>query len=337
VSAPAASICIPTLSARRLPYLREAVASALAQTLTNIEVLISDDGHDAAIEAFARDQIRSDHRVRYRRNERRLGLGGNWNAAAQDARGTYLILIGDDDRLLPHFVETLLAARGPDTAVLFCNHYVIDANGTRRDDLTRATALAYRRRGLPRGRLADAASCVWGNSVPMSASLTRTDDVKRLGIRPDLNTPEIELFARLAAERKEFVFVPDYLTEYRVHPQSETAAGFANGKLIKYMDPIDVPEHVKPLKRAFMSALTVSAVDQALRNGEMDEARRIMEHRYYPTLRRHPTKVVLHHLATALTPTLAKGAMNTADNARGYVRRTLLKLGGRPGTSSELI
>jgi glycosyltransferase involved in cell wall biosynthesis len=316
-----ASICIPTLSARRLPYLREAVASALAQTCREIEVIISDDGNDAAIRAFAEHQAQVDPRVRYRRNPSRLGLGGNWNAVAMDARGEYLTIIGDDDRLLPGFVEALRAAGSSDTAVLFSNHHVIGPHGERLDVVTREFLVAYGRDVLQPGELADAAASVWRNSIPMSSSLVRTADAQRLGIKPDLNTPEIELFARLAAEGKRFVFVPAYLAEYRVHPQSETTAGLAGDRLIKYLDPIAVPDRIEPLKHQFMNNLLSSAVGKSLKEGNVEDARALMQHRYYPSARDRPAHVLAHRLLCMLPAPVAKGAFGALADARRTLRR----------------
>jgi glycosyltransferase involved in cell wall biosynthesis len=324
---PLATICIPTLSARRLPYLREAVASARAQTCRDLEIIISDDGNDPAIREFAEEQVRTEPRIRYRRNPQRLGLGGNWNAVAMDARGEYLAIIGDDDRLLPRFVEVLLSARVEKAAVLFSNHHVIDANGARLDALTREFLVTYGRDALPSGVLTNPAAHVWRNSVPMSASLILTADAQRLGIKPDLNTPEIELFARLAAEEKPFVFVPEYLAEYRVHPQSETSAGLAGSRLIKYLDPIAVPGPVEALKRRFMGDLLSSAVNTALKTGELGQARAMMRHRYYPSLADRPIHVAAHRLLSSLPPSLAKQFFFALSGARRALRRPLRSRG----------
>ncbi len=320
---PLASICIPTLSARRLPYLREAVVSGLAQTCRDVEVIISDDGKDAAIRTFAEEQARADARVRYRRNDRQLGLGGNWNAVAMDARGQYLVIIGDDDRLLPRFVEALLSAGAGDAAVLFSNHYVIGPDGERLDDLTRDFLVGYGRDVLPPGVVTNAAATVWRNAVPMSSSLVRTADAQRLGIKPDLNTPEIELFARLAAEGQRFVFVPEYLAEYRVHPQSETSAGLAGDRLIKYLDPIAVPEPVEPLKRRFMNTVVASAVNKSLMAGDVEEARTLMRHRYYPSARERPGQVLVQRLLGSLPAPLARQAFAALTGARRSLRRAI--------------
>src|SRR4028119_21670 len=123
------TIAIPTYS--RLNYLKEAVASALAQTYPNIEVLIGQDpgkdGLDESIRSWSQTLVSQNSKVRYQWNSHNLGLAGNWNALADSAQGEYLVIIGDDDRLLPNFVERLLTAIELDGRVAFSNHYIINS------------------------------------------------------------------------------------------------------------------------------------------------------------------------------------------------------------------
>jgi glycosyltransferase involved in cell wall biosynthesis len=320
--APLVSICVPTLSAQRLPYLREAMASARSQTHTNVEILIRDDGSQDAIRDFVLEQARTDDRVHYARNETRQGLGGNWNALAQWARGEFIVIIGDDDRLLPSFVSRLLSAFTPETAVAFSNHYVIDADGARVAELTRQFLVTFGRASLPSGMVAEPAACVWQNSVPMSASLLRASHVKRLGIKTDLNTPEIELFARLAAEGHSFVFEPDYLAEYRVHSQSQTSAGLAGERLLKYLDPIPVPAHVEPLKRRLLAGILIDGVNKSLKGGDVIAAREMMRHRYYPSIATRPVRILAQKVFAALPSPVTKWSFGVAVAARQAIRRS---------------
>src|SRR5207237_8911813 len=120
---------VPTFD--RFDYLQAAVASALAQTYEQIEVLIGDDGTSEQIKAWSEQLAERDVRVRYRRNPHNLGLAGNWNALADAARGALLVILGDDDRLLPEFVARLVEIIEPCAQVAFANHYFIDSRGTR--------------------------------------------------------------------------------------------------------------------------------------------------------------------------------------------------------------
>lgn len=280
---PLVTIAVPTLD--RLRYLREAVASALAQSYRDIEVVIGDDGQTIELRRWCEEVARREPRVRYQRNPRRLGLAGNWNALADAARGEYLVIIGDDDRLLPGFVSKMVEAAHPSFNVAFANHYMIDGQGRRLEAESARVTEKYRRHLLPPGEVENAEAVVWQNSVPSSAAMTRTSDVRRLRFKDDLNTPEVELFARMAREGARFVFVPEYLAEYRTHDGSATASGLLSERLVKYMLSIPVAPGVERYKRTFMEPLLVNAVSKCLQQGDREGARRYLSSQYYPRVR----------------------------------------------------
>jgi len=284
-SPPLVTIGIPTV--RRLGYLREAVESALAQTHPQVEVLISQDpgehGLDEAVATWGAAQAATNPRIRYHAHASRQGLGGNMNATAALASGQYLTLIGDDDRLLPEFVATLLAAvesSGADVA--FCSQWFIDASGTRLPATTNALNRHYGRERLQAGLQADPVSCVWRNSVPLSAALIRTKVVARFPFPHDTNAVDIGFFARLAAGGGQFTFVPARLADYRVHPGAETAAGLQYEALIEHLRVIAVPPGSEAIKREFLESAVYAATRARLLRGEMPQARLFLHHEYYP-------------------------------------------------------
>jgi len=94
-SSPLVSVCIPLYNGG--PYIREAIESVLAQTLTDWELVITDDGStDGSAEIIA---SYSDPRIRYLLNPQRLGAEGNWNRCVKEGRGIYRKLLCHDDRL----------------------------------------------------------------------------------------------------------------------------------------------------------------------------------------------------------------------------------------------
>jgi len=294
---PLVTIAIPTYD--RLAYLKEAVDSALAQTYPHIEVVISDDGHQPDIAAFGRSLARTNTRVRYQRNPRTLGLAGNWNAAVALARGEYVIIIGDDDRLLPHFVERLLEIAGG-ADVVFSNQYLIDATGARLEAESVELTRRFGRYHLPAGPVLRPGPVVWSNSVPMSAALVRTAAVRRLGFKEDLNTPEIEMFTRLVAEGAHFAFCPEYLAEYRTHSGSMTVVGHKTERLVPYLEVIPVDDETEPYKRQYIEPLLIDAVGRTLAAGKTMEARRLYDSCYYPPWFRLHLKVLVQRTCLAL-------------------------------------
>lgn len=283
---PLITIAIPTY--QRLNYLQLAVESALAQTYPNIEIVISQDptpdGLDPDIQTWSQDLASHHPQVVYQANATNLGLAGNWNAATDTARGDYIVIIGDDDRLLPNFVQSSIDAAQPDTQVIFSNHYIIDSQGDRLVADSHRWTQHYQRDRMPSGSLPVAEIWVWQNSIPLLSALIRTKTARRLRFKEDLNNPEIELFLRLAQEGGEFVFVPEYLAEYRTHPQSATSkdGGLRTDRLVNYLLPLEVAPEVAPYKQAFLSGMMVNAVSKCLLSGNKIQAQDWLESEYYP-------------------------------------------------------
>jgi hypothetical protein len=104
-----ATILVPTHDHGRL--LAYAVASALTQTVSSLEVFIVGDGVDDATRAVALELAAADSRVRFfdRPKGQRHGEAIR-HAVLQGATGAIVCYLSDDDLWLPHHVETLLSA-----------------------------------------------------------------------------------------------------------------------------------------------------------------------------------------------------------------------------------
>ena len=122
---PSVSILIPAF---RPDWLDVAVASALAQTHADFELLVSDDSAGNAIESVMAKW--EDPRIRYFRNPRRGEPGANRNLLIDEARGEHLKFLFDDDFLLPRSVELLLrAARETGAKLVFHARHLVDELG----------------------------------------------------------------------------------------------------------------------------------------------------------------------------------------------------------------
>ncbi len=101
MTSPLVSVCIPSFNQER--YIDATVASVLSQTFADFELIIVDDCSPDG--TFDRLQQYEDSRIRLFRNERNLGLEGNWNAAVSKARGTFIKVLCGDDLLYPECLE----------------------------------------------------------------------------------------------------------------------------------------------------------------------------------------------------------------------------------------
>ena len=121
MTSPAAiTFAIPYYS--NLGYLREAIDSVLAQTISNWEMIVVDDaGPEPAADLVA---ALNDPRINYVRNDVNLGLAGNWNECLRHVTTPYVTLLHSDDRLFPRYTEAVLAAADnhPDAAAVFTSN-----------------------------------------------------------------------------------------------------------------------------------------------------------------------------------------------------------------------
>jgi hypothetical protein len=99
---PALTVVIP--SRDRPHLLPDAVESALAQTMSDLEVVVVDDGSRQAI------HLPADPRLRVVRHPTPLGNAAARNRGLAEARGRWLTCVDDDDVVLPHLAEVSLAA-----------------------------------------------------------------------------------------------------------------------------------------------------------------------------------------------------------------------------------
>ena len=137
---PLVSILIPAYNER---FFGEALASALAQTWSALEVVVCDDSPGGEIERAA--AAANDPRVRYVRNPKRLGFHGNFSRCLEAARGEYIKYLNDDDRLRPRCVETLagILRANPGVRLAASRRIVIDAQGRPGQDILPTTPISH--------------------------------------------------------------------------------------------------------------------------------------------------------------------------------------------------
>jgi glycosyltransferase involved in cell wall biosynthesis len=128
-AAPAVSICLPVYNGEN--YVAVAIESILAQTLTDFELIISDNASTDRTEEICRKFAAADPRIRYHRNERNVGGARNQAIAIQLSRGRYVRLSAHDDRIAPTHLEECVAVleKRPDVVIAFTRTIVIDEVG----------------------------------------------------------------------------------------------------------------------------------------------------------------------------------------------------------------
>jgi hypothetical protein len=129
---PKYSLLVPSYN--RPDMIRETVASLVAAARSDTEIIVADDAspRQAEIRAVLADLIDSS-RIRFIGHTQNLRWSGNRNSLVQAARGDWLILLGDDDRLKAGALERLdrWIEGNPDISLFGMGYDVIDDEGRR--------------------------------------------------------------------------------------------------------------------------------------------------------------------------------------------------------------
>jgi glycosyltransferase involved in cell wall biosynthesis len=122
------TVVIPSFNYAR--FVREAVDSALAQTVQPLEIIVIDDGStDNTSEVMT--AYTSNLCVRYLHQENH-GLSAARNAGIRAARGEFIALLDADDRWKPEKLSRQLAEfKDEQVGLVYCGREVFDEHGTR--------------------------------------------------------------------------------------------------------------------------------------------------------------------------------------------------------------
>lgn len=207
VQLPLVSVVIPAFN--QAEYLREAIASALAQTHERLEVVVVDDGSTDTTQQVCASF--HDDRVRYVRqeNDRTYGIGAR-NHAILLAQGDWIALLDQDDRWAPEKLARQLRRLGADDAIglVFCRAQFIDGAGQ----------LTGQQDGpLPEGDVFHA--LLSKNTYYAASGMFRRDLLRVCGLpHAMVGLGDHALWLTLSRWTRVAV-VDEVLVDYRIHPQ----------------------------------------------------------------------------------------------------------------------
>jgi glycosyltransferase involved in cell wall biosynthesis len=125
-TAPRISIGLPVYNGER--FIAGAIASILAQTYTDFELIICDNASTDRTGEICRAVASRDRRVRYYRQPHNLGATANFNRCFELASGEYFKWAADDDLLEPRFLAACIEALDHDPGAVLsqCLVKVVD-------------------------------------------------------------------------------------------------------------------------------------------------------------------------------------------------------------------
>ena len=212
-AAPLVSVLLAVSNGEK--YLRAALESVLRQTVSDLELIVVDDGStDATPEALA--QV-DDARMRVLRNDERLGLAASLNRGLDEARGRYVARLDADDIAFPRRLEQQLQRMVSGSSVAVVGSAVLDLDASGRPGMLHL---------MPFGPAAVRWAALFSSPFFHPSVLVDREVLERHGLRYDpeyLESEDYDLWTRLLAHAE-----GDNLTEplvlYRVHPGQASQA-----------------------------------------------------------------------------------------------------------------
>ena len=242
---PEISVIVPVYKVEK--YLNECIDSILAQTFTDFELILVDDGSPDNCPALCDAAAAKDSRIRVIHQQNK-GLSGARNAGIEIARGNWLSFIDSDDSIDKTCLEKMhRAAVQSGAEVASCNILYLEADGSRSSyqDTPLRNEVISREEAIHRIRLTPL--------VQAATRLHRRDVFADLRFPVGKNyedaftTPEVLEHINLVA------CVEDVLYHYRLNPE-----GIMRGTAsLKIMDEIDA---------------NYGLLQCALRHGKLDTA-----------------------------------------------------------------
>jgi glycosyltransferase involved in cell wall biosynthesis len=265
------TVGIPTRN--RSGLLRKAIASVLRQSYRHFTLVVSDN---ASTDDTA-DVVCSfrDPRVVYRPLERNIGRPGNTNRLIELAETEFVVLLGDDDELLPdHLALTVEALkRWPTVGVAHTGCVIVDTLGNTLDPHARlintkhATAFESGARFLKRSMRSAWTVCF------SSATFRRAALLSGGGLRPEDGViDDLPLLMRIATDW-DFAYVNRPLAVMRAHTEASSSSlglftpnGFRSSR--------SLPDMLYEQRRSFLTDADLSEIHDVRRLARIAERTR---------------------------------------------------------------
>jgi glycosyltransferase involved in cell wall biosynthesis len=280
------SVIIPTYE--RLVLLKEAIDSVLNQSLLPDEIIIGDDSKNDLTERYVKEEVipGSEIPIKYFHHEPSLKQGRNVEFLFNQVSGELLLLLHDDDLLLPNCIETLILplSKYPEVVASYGNQLFFTEDGRDVRDSQKINAKYYRtgdREGIVNGE--------WASVVqmfPNDAFLVRTKDAKEVGYFAQGRAGDAVdfYFGFRLGKGNRFYYVNKNTAKYRICIDSVSGSGstnFMSATLKILLQDIDSPMRERPEVKKKIKQLMNPAISEVIRGGNKNLAIKWMTSEYY--------------------------------------------------------
>jgi GT2 family glycosyltransferase len=316
---PRVSICISTY--KRPDLVKVAIGSCLAQTFKDFEIVIVDDSPDAMTEELIATIPPKQH-VNYVHNPRKTSQAHGVNQLFGLAEGEFLVLLHDDNILVPTALEKMLKPLqgNPEIVASFGKDYLAKDDGTILDSESELLNQHYWKTDDRANSVQRSAWSILVAQFPGDGYMVRTDAARKTLYRlvPEVGEACDADFGYRLAELGDFFFVGEYTHIYRVTQESISSTGLRIhlSKMYFLLQNLTVPCDLDELRHARLRQLAPVAVNGCLQTGARGDALKILLGSNYPWKKQFAKGII--QLGLAFAPRAATDmAINRNSQRRG--------------------
>lgn len=209
-----ARVSILMTTYNRAKYLPQAIDSALAQSYSDWELLVIDDGSDDGTDKIVQQYADRDARIKYFKNDINLGIEKSRNLGLSKCGGEFVAVLDSDDAWedrakLQRQVEFF--EKNPEYILCGCQARVIDEDGREIGHITHALGDADIREAMLSSNQFVHSSVVYRKNAAISAG----------GYGGYKIGEDYDLFLRIGLKGK-FANFPEVMVRYRRHSSGAT-------------------------------------------------------------------------------------------------------------------
>lgn len=220
------SICLPVFNGEK--FLSLAIDSVLTQTYSNFELLISDDcSTDDSLEIIKR-YAEKDKRIRFWKNDKRLGLFHNYNQCISNSLGEYIKPFAQDDLWHPAMLSECakILSENPDVALVSTRRRIIDGEGceVQESPLMTPADLFPERFVIPKNEVVARSLFPLENFIGEPCTVMFRTEHASYGFSTDLRQlGDLEYWIRIL-RNGDYAFINEPLASFRKHKDGASAS-----------------------------------------------------------------------------------------------------------------
>ena len=213
------SVIIPAYNVEK--YISYTIDSVVAQTYTNIEIIVVNDGSTDQTEKIITEHAKRDTRITCI-SQKNKGLGGARNSGIKAAKGEYICILDADDLMFPNKIERQYEymESNPDCDITYSDlYYFMD------DTFDIYSHLMP----TPSGNAVYATLVQYGNFINPNTVFFKKEIFTTCGMFDEnlrgSGSEDFDYWLTAAQHNMNFLFQNEYLTLYRIRKNSLTSDG----------------------------------------------------------------------------------------------------------------